>query len=105
MRLLNAVALTFNVRADEARLVLLLRFHSFLVGIARHRTRTAASALLLAEFSAQTLPYVHVAIGAETTGPITTVKNVAWELDLGDIKKFEEPAKRLEEWIPLVKGM
>jgi len=45
-----------------------------------------------------------VAIGGETTGITIQVKNVTWELDLGDNKEFHELAKKLNGQLALVKG-
>ncbi len=50
-----------DVRPEETRLVALLFLHSFLLGIPRLLTATAAMALFLSYFEARRLPYVYMA--------------------------------------------
>jgi hypothetical protein len=56
----SSLPLLLNVRPGESRPVALVLEHSALVGCARVFTRTAAFALFLAEFEAQTLLYVYI---------------------------------------------
>ena len=58
-----------DVRPEETRLVALLFVHSFLIGIPRLLTATAAMALFLTYFEARHLPYVYV--GAAVAIPLT----------------------------------
>jgi len=50
-----------DVRPEETRLVALLFIHSFLLGIPRLLTATAAMALFLSYFEARHLPYAYIA--------------------------------------------
>jgi ATP:ADP antiporter, AAA family len=50
----------FNIRAGEGQLVLLMILHAFLLGVTIHFTQTAAFALFLANFEAQSLPYTYI---------------------------------------------
>ena len=50
-----------DVRPEETRLVALLFVHSFLLGVPRLLTATAAMALFLTYFEARHLPYVYIA--------------------------------------------
>ena len=45
-----------------------------------------------------------VAIGGETTGVMISVRNVAWELDLGDDETLHDAARRLNGKTVLVTG-
>ncbi|HEU0091794.1 MAG TPA: cyclic nucleotide-binding domain-containing protein [Vicinamibacteria bacterium] len=59
-----------DVRPEETRLVALLFVHSFLIGIPRLLTATAAMALFLTYFEARHLPYVYIA--AAVAIPLTS---------------------------------
>jgi len=63
-------AKVFNVRLGEGRIVIALLLHSFFLGIGITYFFSAASALFLIKFGAETLPYVYIglAIVAPTTG-------------------------------------
>jgi len=58
-----------DVRPEETRLVALLFLHSFLIGIPRLLTATAAMALFLTYFEARHLPYAY--IGAAVAIPLS----------------------------------
>jgi hypothetical protein len=52
-----------RIHPGEGRLIALLLAHSFLVGVARIFTMSAAFALFLAQWDATTLPFTYIAIG------------------------------------------
>jgi AAA family ATP:ADP antiporter len=60
-RPLSAGVVLPDVRPEETRLVALLFIHSFLLGIPRLLTATAAMALFLSYFEARHLPYAYIA--------------------------------------------
>jgi AAA family ATP:ADP antiporter len=66
---MNKLAPVFNIRPGEGRLVVLLLVHSFFVGMAQILVFTAAGALFLDKFDAQSLPYVY--IGTAVAAPLT----------------------------------
>jgi HEAT repeat protein len=49
-----------NIEPGEGRLVSLMFWHYFLMGVVFHFTQTAAFAIFLANFNAQNLPYVYI---------------------------------------------
>ncbi len=51
-----------RIHPGEGRLVALLLAHSFLVGVARIFTMSAAFALFLAQWDATTLPFTYIAM-------------------------------------------
>ncbi|UCC86755.1 MAG: cyclic nucleotide-binding domain-containing protein [Anaerolineales bacterium] len=61
MNLQSKLSSWFNVQPGEGRLVSLLLLNYFLLGAAFNFTQTAAFALFLVEFDAQTLPFVYIA--------------------------------------------
>jgi AAA family ATP:ADP antiporter len=58
---MDKLASLLNVEPGEGRLVALLFLHSFLLGMANNFVQTAAFALFMTEFDAQTLALVYVA--------------------------------------------
>ncbi len=60
--MLNRLAIALNIREGEGRLVILLLIHSFFIGITKTFTSTAASAIFIDRFGAQSLPYVYIAV-------------------------------------------
>ena len=58
---MDKLASLLNVAPGEGRLVALLFLHSFLLGMANNFVQTAAFALFMTEFDAQTLALVYVA--------------------------------------------
>jgi AAA family ATP:ADP antiporter len=56
-----------RIEPGEGRLVVLMLAHSFFIGSARIFALTSAFALFLAEFGAQTLPYVYIGISLVVT--------------------------------------
>ena len=58
MDLTKKLSSFLNIYAGESQLVALLLVYSFLVGLARIMTRSAAMDLFLAEYDARTLPYI-----------------------------------------------
>jgi AAA family ATP:ADP antiporter len=60
--MLDRLSVFLNIRAGEGRLVTLLLVHSFFIGIAKTFTGTAAGALFINTFGAQTLPYVYMGV-------------------------------------------
>src|SRR5262249_5909474 len=65
----RALTRALGVRQDESSLVGLLFAHSFVLGIPRLLTSTAAMALFLSYFDARDLPYVYM--GAAVAVPLT----------------------------------
>ena len=60
-KLLDRVGAALNLRAGEAPLVLLMLLHSFLNGIPKTLTNSAASAIFLEQHGAKYLPYAYMA--------------------------------------------
>ena len=58
---MNKLASLLNVEPGEGRLAWLLFLHSFLMGMANNFVQTAAFALFMVEFDAQTLAWVYIA--------------------------------------------
>lgn len=58
---MNKLASLLNIEPGEGRLASLLFLHSFLMGMANNFVQTAAFALFMAEFDAQTLAWVYIA--------------------------------------------
>lgn len=58
----------FNLRPGESQIVLLMMIYSAAIGVAINYYFTAASALFLAEFGIQTLPYTILASGVALYG-------------------------------------
>ncbi|HBX69254.1 MAG TPA: hypothetical protein DEH25_07690 [Chloroflexi bacterium] len=57
---MNNLRRLFNVETGEGRLVGLLFFHSFLLGVANNFVQTAAFALFMVQYGAQKLAWVYI---------------------------------------------